>query len=179
MIQKLSMSSTYGLNTKHLERREVTLFHYARSQIWRVWKWFRSELFAQWNIYIIYIYFIYLSFPGGSDGKESACNAGDLAWSNPWIGKIPWRKAWQSTLVFLPGESPWTKKPGGLQSMGSQRVDQENPLEKGMAKPLQYSCLENSTDRGVWCAIVHGVAKSWAQLSNIYSCLYIMAFIWS
>ena len=105
MIQKLSMSSTYGLNTKHLERREVTLFHYARSQIWRVWKWFRSELFAQWNIYIIYIYFIYLSFPGGSDGKESACNAGDLAWSNPWIGKIPWRKAWQSTLVFLPGES--------------------------------------------------------------------------
>ena len=37
-------------------------------------------------------------------------------------GKIPWRRAWQPTPVFLPGESPWTEEPGGLQSMGSQRV---------------------------------------------------------
>ena len=41
---------------------------------------------------------------------------------DPWDGKIPWRRAWQSTPVFLPGESPWTKDPGGIQSMGSQRV---------------------------------------------------------
>ena len=34
----------------------------------------------------------------------------------------PWRREWQPTLVFLPGESPWTEAPGGLQSMGSQRV---------------------------------------------------------
>ena len=33
--------------------------------------------------------------------------------------KIPWRRAWQPTPVFLPGESPWTVEPGGLQS---QRV---------------------------------------------------------
>jgi len=37
-------------------------------------------------------------------------------------GKIPWRRAWQPTPVFLPEESPWTEEPGGLQSMGSQRV---------------------------------------------------------
>ena len=54
-------------------------------------------------------------FPGGSDGKESACN-------DPWVGKIPWRRAWQPTPIFLPGESPWTEEPGGLQSTGSQRV---------------------------------------------------------
>ena len=41
---------------------------------------------------------------------------------DPWVGKIPWRRAWQPTPVFLPGESPWTVEPGGLQSMGSQRV---------------------------------------------------------
>jgi len=35
------------------------------------------------------------------------------------------------------------------------------PLEKEMANPLQYSCLENSVDRGAWQAIVHGVAMSW------------------
>jgi len=39
---------------------------------------------------------------------------------SPWVGKIPWRRAWQPTPVFLPGESPWTEEPGGLQSMGSQ-----------------------------------------------------------
>ena len=33
---------------------------------------------------------------------------------DPWVGKIPWRRAWQPTPVFLPGESPWTEQPGGL-----------------------------------------------------------------
>ena len=30
---------------------------------------------------------------------------------NPWVGKIPWRRAWQPTPVFLPGETPWTSSP--------------------------------------------------------------------
>ena len=46
-------------------------------------------------------------------------------WFNPWVGKIPWRRKWQSTPVFLPGKSHWTEEPGGLQSMGSQRVVHE------------------------------------------------------
>ena len=37
----------------------------------------------------------------------------------------PLRRAWQPTPVFLPGESPWTEEPGGLQSMGWQRVGHE------------------------------------------------------
>ena len=37
---------------------------------------------------------------------------------------------------------------------------------KGKGYPLQYSCLENSMDRGTWQATVHGVAKSWIQLSD-------------
>ena len=32
-------------------------------------------------------------------------------------------EAWQPTPGFLPGESPWTEEPGGLQSMGLQRMD--------------------------------------------------------
>ena len=43
-------------------------------------------------------------FPGGSDSKESACNAGDLGFDS-WVEKIPWRRKWQPTPVFLPGES--------------------------------------------------------------------------
>ena len=36
--------------------------------------------------------------------------------------EYPWRRSWQTTSVFLPGESQWTEEPGGLQSMGSQIV---------------------------------------------------------
>ena len=53
---------------------------------------------------------------GSSDGKDSACSAGDLGF-DPWVGKIPWRRAWEPTPVFSPGEcrgqrslvgySPW------------------------------------------------------------------------
>ena len=43
-------------------------------------------------------------------------------WVPSLVGKIPWRRACQLTPVFLPRESPWTEEPGGLQSMGSQRV---------------------------------------------------------
>ena len=63
---------------------------------------------------------------GGSDNKESACNAGD------------------------PGLIP-----------GSGRF----PGEK-KEYPLQYFCLENSMDKGVWQATVHRVTKSWTWLSN-------------
>ena len=45
----------------------------------------------------------------------------------------------------------------------------EDPLDEGMATPLQYSCLENPMDRGSWWAIVHGVAElnmtEWLTLS--------------
>ena len=60
-------------------------------------------------------------FPGGWDGKESACNAGDLG-SIPGLERSPGRGHTNPTPIFLPGESPWTEEPGGPQSMGSQRV---------------------------------------------------------
>ena len=36
----------------------------------------------------------------------------------------------------------------------------------GNGNPFQYSCLENSMERGAWWATEHGVAKSWTRLSN-------------
>ena len=50
--------------------------------------------------------------------KESTYNARDTRF-NLWVEKIPWGREWQSTLLFLPGESQEQRKPGGLQSMGS------------------------------------------------------------
>ena len=38
--------------------------------------------------------------------KNPPANVGDARWMfDPWVRKIPWRRAWQSTPVFLPGES--------------------------------------------------------------------------
>ena len=56
---------------------------------------------------------VFLNFPGGSDGKESIHNVGDLR-SIPGLGRFPPRRAWQPTPIFLPRESPWTEEPGGL-----------------------------------------------------------------
>ena len=67
-----------------------------------------------------------LGFPSGTDGKESACNGGDL-------GSI----------------SGWGRS-----------------AREGIGYPLQYSCLENSIDRGAWQATVHGVAQNWTQLGD-------------
>ena len=39
---------------------------------------------------------------------------------------------------------------------------------EGNGNPLQYSCLENSMDRGAWQATVHGVAKCQTRVSNFH-----------
>ena len=46
-------------------------------------------------------------FPGDTSGKEPACHLrrSKRLGFDPWVGKIPWRRAWQPTPVFLPGES--------------------------------------------------------------------------
>ena len=88
---------------------------------------------------------------------------------------------------ILASRIPWTEEAGGLQSILSQRVGRDwNDLAQhstrdsgsipgsgrspgvGNSNPLQYCCLENSTDRGTWQAIVHGVTKSWVWL-NMYT----------
>ena len=48
---------------------------------------------------------------------------------------------------------------GDIRDVGSIPGSGRSPGE-GNGNPLQYSCLENSTDRGAWWATVHGVAKS-------------------
>ena len=63
-------------------------------------------------------------YPGGTVGKEPVCQCRrhKRCGFHPWVGKIRWSRKWQPTPVFLPGESPWTEEPDGLQSMESPRV---------------------------------------------------------
>ena len=64
-----------------------------------------------------------LGFPGGSDIKESAYNAGDLD-SVPGLRR-PLEKGMATHISILAWRIPWTEEPGGLQSMGLQRVEHD------------------------------------------------------
>ena len=73
-----------------------------------------------------------LGFPGGSDGKESACNAGDL-------DSIPGRegpleKEWLPTPVFLPGEFHRQKSLAGYSPWGGQESDMTEQLSRSLLK---------------------------------------------
>ena len=80
-----------------------------------------------------------------------------------------------STLAW---KIPWMEEPGGLQSMGSQRVGTTERLHfqfslscigEGNGNPLQCSCLENPRDGGAWWAAVSGVAQSRIRLKRLSS----------
>ena len=62
----------------------------------------------------------------------------------------------------FPGDSDG-KESDAVQETWVRPQSQQDPLD---GNPFQHSCLENSVDRGVWLATVHGVAKSQRQLSN-------------
>ena len=64
------------------------------------------------------------------------------------------------------GMAQMVKNLPAMQETRVQSLGREDPLEKGMATPLQYSCLENPMDSGAWHAAIQGVAKSWTRLSN-------------
>ena len=63
--------------------------------------------------------------PGGSDGKESACSVEDWG-SIPWVGKILWRREWQLTPVFLPGESQGQRSLAGYSPRGCRELEVTN-----------------------------------------------------
>ena len=61
-------------------------------------------------------------FPGGSEVKASACNAGDLGLI-PGLGRFSWRRKWQPTQVFLPGESHGKRNLVGYSPRGRKESD--------------------------------------------------------
>ena len=71
-----------------------------------------------------------MGFPGGASDKESTCNAGDVKrWGfDPWVGKIPWRRAWQPTPVFLPGESLGQRSLAVYSPWGCKELDMTEQL---------------------------------------------------
>ena len=63
------------------------------------------------------LYTILKGFSGGSDGKESACDVGDLG-SIPELGKFPWMEGMATYSSILAWRIPWTQEPGLIQVYG-------------------------------------------------------------
>ena len=72
------------------------------------------------TIVTTYVHSTFYAFPGGSDGKESACNAGDPG-SIPWVRQDPLENGMATHSSILTWRVPWTEEPGGLLSTGLQR----------------------------------------------------------
>ena len=64
-------------------------------------------------------------------GKETACQCRRLQRHefDPWVGKIPWTRAWQPTSVFLPGESHGQRNMGGYSPWGHKELDTTETTE--------------------------------------------------
>ena len=135
-----------------------------------IWKWNQGRLWPQVLGDINSglrepfegIYVLLRGFPGGTSGKEPTCQSRrhKKHGFDPWVGKIPWRKAWQPTPEFLPGESLWTEEPGGLQSIGSHRVGHDwsgltcTHVLLNQAWVLAPACSKVNTDTSSWWSAV-------------------------
>ena len=92
-----------------------------------------------------------MGFPGSLDSKESACQCGRPRFDH-WVRKIPWRREWQPTPIFLPRESPGQRSLEGYRPLGSKELD--------MAEQLTFSLF------------FHAVAKLSKSNQRYELCLY-------
>ena len=102
------------------------------------------------------------SFPGGSDGGESACNAGDPG-SVPGLGTDPGDgngNPLQYSCLENSMDCPWGRKESDMTEWLSL------PNGEGNGNQFQYSCLGNPMDRATWQTTAHGVAKIWHDLTT-------------
>ena len=76
-----------------------------------------------------------MGFPGGLDGKESACSTGDLVWS---LSQKEPLKIHSSILAW---RIPWMEEPGRLQSTGSQMVSRITVPLPGVSPPSTMCVL--------------------------------------
>ena len=84
---------------------------------------------------------IYMGFPDGASGKESAfqCGRHKRHGFDPWVGKISWRRAWKSTPVFVPGEFYGERSLVGYSPWGHKELDMTETTEHAHENTYIYT----------------------------------------
>ena len=154
-----------------------------------------------YNRHLINSTYSFISFPGGSDSKESTCNEGvsEVAQSCPtlcdpmdcslpgfsvrgifqtrvleWVAisfsrGSSWPRDWiQVSRIARRHFTLWATREAqtALWETWVQSLGWEDPLEEGMETHSSILAWRIPMDRGAWWATVHGVARSWTQLSD-------------
>ena len=117
-------------------------------------------------------------------GKESTCQSRKHGF-DPWVGKIPWRRKWQPTPVFLPGKPPRTEEPGlwGQKRVGHNLVTKQRQQKPRVKRDLAWCFHSHLLPRWAACFLVQppddgtGAYLAWgagrASCSDIVGlCLY-------
>ena len=88
-------------------------------------KQFKKYLLLYFYLDINIMQFQFTGFPGGASGKEPNCQCRRCKRRgfDPWVGKIPWRRACQPTSEFLPGESQGQRRLAGHSPQGHKESD--------------------------------------------------------
>ena len=116
--------------------------------------------------------------PGGLQSMGSLLVRHDWETSLSLFTFMPWRRKWQPTPVFLPGESHGWRSLVGCSPWGPEESNTTERLHfhfllscigEGNGHSLQCSCLENPRDGGAWWGPVCGVAQSWTRLKWLSS----------
>ena len=99
-----------------------------------------------------------MGLPGGSESKESACNV---------VGKIPWRRAWQHTLVLLPGNSHGHRSVVGYSPWGRKESGKAARYKINTQKSLAFLYTNNEkTEREIKETIPFIIATKRIKLRN-------------
>ena len=109
---------------------------------------------------------LFLGFPDGASGKESSCQCR----RHKRHGFSPFLQHVIFTSMGFPGGSDGEESFCQCKRPRSHPWVRRSPGE-GHGYPLQYSCLGNCTNRGVWRAAVHGASKSQTLLST-HACMH-------
>ena len=116
--------------------------------------------------------------PGRLQSMGSLRVGHDWATSLSLFTFMHWRRKWQPTPVFLPGESRGRGSLVGCRLWGRTESGTTERFRfhfsllcigEGNGNPLQCSCLENPRDGGPWWAAIYGVAQSWTRLKWLSS----------
>ena len=121
-----------------------------------------------------------LGFPGGSDNKKIFLQCGRPGF-DPWIQKIPWRRGWLPTPVFLPGELHGQRSLVGYIPWGCKELDTTERLTHTQTYLVLFPTTSRQTDtppsapRRLWLQILLGIVIP-RQVS--ISCLVIPDSLW-
>ena len=112
-------------NLKKVQKKKIETHHYPTIQRWSPLQQHLDNFLPEASVWACthpHTHILLFKYFGGSDNKKICLHCGRLRF-NPWVRKIPWRREWQPTLVFLFGEFHQQRSLAGCSPWGHTESD--------------------------------------------------------